>query len=619
MRHSLLSGLLMLLVFGAASAQSAKVHRYTTPIAGKVVLGNVEDKYNAEVYSLMPETESEADKEKLRAVKAQIKKLYPYKKQEQTRNKKTTALSPIVNISYVADSLGGIPSDNYMAISHADTTISVINSTLAIHDGHTGHMVKRKGLQTFAAAAGLNNINHDYKYDPKIVYDPTADRYICIMLNSTNQYNYIVIGFSNTDAPSGAWTFYKFYGDYKGDTTWFDYPAISITQNELFFTGNKIKYDSSWQAGFKETVVYQIRKQDGYDAAASLSYQLWDSITYNGNYIRCLYPLNPGGALQAPSQYFLSDKDFAVQNDTIFLVKIPDTIGSGNTNLTVTALAADLAYGIPPDGRQPDTSRTLATNDNRVLGGYIQGNEIQFVLTSLNPASGGSAIYHGIISNYNASPTVHGQIWGIDTFDLGYPNISYTGNQGGTNQSIISFDYSGPHTYPGFGAIFFDGTQYSDMVNIRSGDSCINMLAQKEQRWGDYSGSQPDWNAIGAVWVEGIYGRRQKNYGNYIAELSSPYFNEVPEMNQAAASATVYPNPAWQFVRLEFDLPEEDVFSFVIYDAQGRMVDRILQRRCDEGRNIVQFNTAPLLAGTYFLKAMNNDGKVFATKSFVKQ
>ncbi len=93
-----------------------------------------------------------------------------------------------------------------------------------------------------------------------------------------------------------------------------------------------------------------------------------------------------------------------------------------------------------------------------------------------------------------------------DTLDFGYPNISYASNPFGPNQSIISFDYSGAHTYPAYGAILFDGSNYSDMLTIMSGDSTINMLAQKEQRWGDYSGSQPDWNVPGAVWVEGIFG-----------------------------------------------------------------------------------------------------------------
>src|SRR6202012_4156792 len=133
------------------------------------------------------------------------------------------------------------------------------------------------------------------------------------------------------------------------------------------------------------------------------------------------------------SQYFVGDKILDVQNDSVFLVKIPDTIGSINNNLVATAMASNISYGVPPDGRQPDTSVTLMTNDARILGGYMEGNEIQFVSTTVNTTSGGSAIYHGIISNYDTNPTVQANVFAIDTLDFGYPNISYAGNQGGNN------------------------------------------------------------------------------------------------------------------------------------------------------------------------------------------
>jgi len=528
-------------------AQQARVHQYTTPLAGSAVLKDVDDKYNAQVYNLeMPDPDAAAEQKKLQEVKKQVGKQYPRKKQTAAAHKTTLVQQPIISVSFVSDSLPGVPPDNYMAINKQHQAVSVINSTIAIHNAQTGQMTFRKGLEQFSASIGLVSIVHgDYRYDPKVIYDPEADKFICIMLNSTLAENYIVVGFSKTNDPSGAWNFYKFYGDYKNDTTWFDYPQITVTQNEFFFTGNKVRFDSTWQAGFKESVIYQVRKQDGYNGDTTLTYQIWDSVQYNGNYIRNLYPVNPGSSLQDPAQYFLSDKDFYVQNDTTFLIKIPDTIGSNNNNLTVTALTASTSYGTPPDGLQPDTSVILATNDNRVLGGYVEGSEIQFVSTTVNPANGNSAIYHGKISNYNTTPSLQADIYSVDSLDFGYPNISFTGTQSGANQSIISFNYSGPHTYPGFGAIFYDGSQYSNITTIASGDSSIKLIAGAEQRWGDYSGSQPDWAAIGNVWVAGIYGRKDKDYGNYIAQLTSPYFTGVPTVNKATAPAILYPNPAW--------------------------------------------------------------------------
>ncbi len=630
MRNSLFPIVFLFLISVSSVAQQARVKQYKAPLSGTVVLRDVADKYSASVFNIeAPDVENDADMEKLREIKLQVKERFPLRESHTADRKTTSVLQPILGINYVADSMSGIPPDNSSAISKDMKAVCVMNQNIAIHDANTGKMLYRKGLSTFSAAVGLNGSN-DFRYDPKVVYDPVADKFITIILNGTLQYNYIVMGFSQTNDPAGAWNFYKFYGDYNSDTTWFDYPSISITQNEVFFTGNKIKYDSSWQAGFTQTLIYQVHKQDGYSGAATLNYQIWDSIGYNNKPLRCLYPLNPGDSLLGPNQYFLSNRNFDLLNDTVFLVQVPDTIGSSVTNLTVTPLVSSLSYGVPPDARQPDTSVTLATNDGRVLGGFIKDSEIQFVSTSVNPVKGNSGIYLGKISNFNTTPVLTGQIFSIDSLDFGYPNISFAGNFTGSNQSIISFDYSGPHTFPGFGAILFDGSNFSDLLKIKSGTVYIDKLPGKEQRWGDYSGSQPEWDSSGVVWVAGIYSRKDptsdNSYGDYMAQLTSPYRVVppvhgigVPELSHVAATSKVYPNPAWEFVSFDFIVDQEQAFSFLIYDVQGRVVDKLTDQYCRTGKSVIQFNIAPLVPGTYFLKAIGVKGEKIAVHTFIRR
>jgi len=603
-------------------SQQASVRKFTATFAGSVVLRDVPDKYNAQVSSMeMPDPDASAEQRKLHDIKELIKSRYPHQSAPAARTS-SSVLPPIITTSFVADSFPGIPPDNYMAVNDSNKAVTVMNSTITVHDASTGAYLMRKQLITFSASVGLNNTifsSVNYRYDPKVVYDPAANKFICVMLNSTDQYNYIVLGFSQSSDPTGTWNFYKFYGDYTGDTTWFDYPAISVTKNEFFLTGNKIKYDSSWQAGFTRSLIYQVRKQDGYNGDSLLHYQIWDSVQYNNHFLRCLYPLNPGDSLQGPAQYFLSNRNFDITNDTVFLVQVPDTIGSTDSILTVTpVISSSASYGVPPDGRQPDTTIPLATNDGRILGGFIKGNEIQFVSTSVDPAYGSACVYHGIISNFTTSPALGGALISTDSLDYGYPNISYAGTIGSNVQSIISFDYSGPHTYAGYGAVYFDGSNYSDMLNIISGDSTINMLGPGEQRWGDYSGSQPDWTTTGAVWCEGIYGRKNQQYGNYIARLASPYRVSVPATS-ISSSSRLYPNPGITYVTFDFSVAQEQVFSFVIYDMQGRVVDKVLDNYCAAGRNLIRLNIQPLPPGSYLLKAAGNKGETFVVHQFVKQ
>jgi hypothetical protein len=610
-----------LLVCHTSFAQNATLKRFTAPLAGTVVLRDVEDKYNAYVQGTdIPDANE--DKEQLQRIKAYIEKNYPHKKKAGAAKSTTSVPPPTVGLSFAADSGSGTPSDNYCAINMHDTGVTVMNSIITVHNVTTGAPITRKSLKSFSSSVGLNTAN-DFRYDPKVIYDPEADKFICVMLDGTDSFNWIILGFSQTSNPSGAWNFYKFFGNYANDTTWFDYPAISVTHNEFFLTGNKLVYGGSWQTGFVRSVIYQVRKADGYAGAAALHYQIWDSIRYDNSFVRYFHTLSPSNAITGPEQYFISNHNFGVLADTVFIIKVPDTIGSADTILTVTPVVATGAtYSMPPNGRQPDTSYVLQTNDARITGGFIKDNELQFVNASLDPSNGSSAVYHGVITNFKTAPVLTGRLYSFDSLDLGYPNISYTGSVGGVAQSIISFDYTGPNTMPGLGAMFFDGSNYSDMVRLRTGDSSIHIyyVTGREQRWGDYSGSQYDWSAPGTVWVNGIYGRRDHNYGNYMAELVSPYEVGVPVIHTPVVPpAKLYPNPTEQFVSFEFNVGKEQLFTFNIYDMQGRLIDKVLDNFCHEGQNVLRFNIAPLAPGTYILKAVGAQGENIPAQTFVRR
>ncbi len=621
MRVSVLSLFIIAAFCFSSFGQNARMKRYTAPLAGTVVLKNVEDKYNAGIVNLeMPEPGGEAEQEQLRAIKKQVSALYPHKIGP-VQKKTSSVAPPVLGINFVSDSIPGIPPDNGSAMSKDYKSAAVVNSSITIQDASTGTILNKKGLKQFSASVGLNRL-FDQRFDPKLLYDQEADRFICIMLNNfSSADNGVVIGFSRSNNPADTWNFYAFTGNFSLDTTWFDYPAIAITKQEFFFTGNHIKDGMTWQAGFTRSVIYQINKQGGYNGDAVLNYQIWDSVNYNGRNLRCLHPVTAADTLQAPAQYFLSNRNFDISNDSVFLVKVPDTIGSIDSVLTVTALKSSTgSYGVPPDARQPDTSLTLATNDGRILGAIIKNDRIQFVSATSNPGTGNSALYHGFITNIGSAPAFHGEVFSFDTLDIGYPNISYVGNGLGTDQTIISFEYSGLHTYPGLGAILYDGTGYSDMTVIRKGDSTIRYLAQKEQRWGDYTASQPDWSLNGAVWVCGNFGRHDRKYGNYMAQLISPYHTGVNNLpNRKSAPVKLYPNPAGQNLSYEFTVTKDQVFSFFIYDLQGRLVDKLIDNFCTEGINIIRFNTGALPQGTYVLKGTGSLGETVPAKVFERK
>ncbi|MCB9045584.1 MAG: T9SS type A sorting domain-containing protein [Chitinophagales bacterium] len=599
----------------SAYGQEVNGKVYKAELAGTTVFRDVDNKYGTQVFGFeAPEPDGDDEQERLDAVKEEIARLYPHK-MSNARQKTTSAKDPVVVKSYVANTTPGTPPDNDFAVSKADKAVSVINVNAAIMDASTGTVNDQKSLGFFSGSAGLGLSG---RYDPKVLYDAKEDRFICVMLHDRDENNYIVVGFSQSNDPTGAWAWYKFYGDYGSDSTWFDYPGVSVTNSEFFFTGNKIKYAAPWETGFRQSVIYQVNKSDGYSGASALTYKIWDGIKYDGNSIRNLFPVRPGWLPTGDEQYFLSNRNFSTQNDSIFLVKVPGTISQGGS-VSVTLLKSPLSYGVPPNGRQEDTSATLATNDGRILGAYVMNNEIQFVSTSVDPNNGASGVFHAKITDYATSPNIsYAQIFSIDTLDFGYPNISYVGNPWGLNQSIISFNYTGPSTPAGIGALVYDGLSYSNMLRAKEGESSISgQVPGKVQRWGDYTGTQVDYNNLGSVWIEGIYGRSDHEYGSWIVKLNSPALGVKETIKKATGQ--VYPNPVNTFVTYMFTLSNETEVTFAIYNINGQLVDNLVTKKCEEGKNVIQFNTASLPAGSYILRGSGSKGDVVMTQRFVKQ
>ncbi len=54
-----------------------------------------------------------------------------------------------------------------------------------------------------------------------------------------------------------------------------------------------------------------------------------------------------------------------------------------------------------------------------------------------------------------------------------------------------------------------------------------------------------------------------------MARLVTPYNNVVKQTAVPAQPSKLYPNPAWELVTFEFEVKQEQPFSFVIYDMQG--------------------------------------------------
>lgn len=537
-------------------------------------------------------------------------------RQSSSQSPAATLPSPVVGGSFQGNAFNnGTPTDNEVAIGNDGKLISVQNSTVFRYNTATMTSMGSVSLTSFFNPAQITGS----KYDPKVLYDPQANRFIVVCLSGYASSNtHIMVGFSNSDSINGTWHLYSLPGNPFNDTLWSDYPMIAVNNNELFITVNLLHDNQPWQTGFVETVIWQLNKWDGY-GGDSVRTQLHSGINTNGRPVRNLCPVESGGLPpNANGMFFLSDRNLDASNDTIFLVHVTDTANSPAQSVTVTMLESNVSYFAPIPAEQPGAGGYLQTNDARILGAFMENNIIQFVCATLDTTTGNNGIYHGVIQNPTATPTITAYMYSDTALDYGYPNIAWLGYDGTDNTAMIMFLHSSATVNPGFSAMLVDGAgNYSVRVAGKVGLGPISLI-NGDERWGDYTGIQRKYSEGGTCWVNGYYGLTNGAHATWVTEFARSADVGI-QSHDSIASFNVYPNPFEGNINITFVIESSKQIRFAVYDMQGRLQEVLIEDQFRPGRHILSFNDAGLAAGVYIVRAECSDGSVLFTERIVAE
>ena len=560
-----------------------------------------------------PSPDGNSTRAMLNRKKAEIEKKYP--RSSNRSSTRTISIDDTLRVGksfFSTGSTHGSPNDNSMAISNDGIVMSAYNSEVFLRDTEADTNMGTLSLNSFSAQIGMNYDN----FDPKMIYDPEQDKFILIYLAGRTVANsFIVVCFSQTNDPLGNWNVYSLPGNPLNDTSWSDYPAISMTKEEAFITINLLREGGSWQTSFKQTVIWQIDKFSGYSGAASMTTDLHHSISEGGINVRNMHPVRGGFDLKSGEQYFLSNRNFATMSDSVYLMKVKNTIASGDNSLTVKLIHADKNYYLAPNARQA-SSKWFATNDSRMLGGIIENGKIQYVHHGLDPNTGNCVIYHGVISNLS-NPTIKSNTIGDPDMDYGYPNIVYGGLIPNENKSVIGFNHTGRTVYAGNSAVYFDGANYSETKMVKEGASEVKQRVGALYRWGDYFGMQRRYNETCKVWLSGYYGISTDNK-TWVSEVILPgdcYDTLVPA---PYVENTLFPNPTINNSELHFTLDESKLITIDLTDANGKLIRILYEDKAKKGENRLTFSTENLASGLYYVRIYSGKENIL-TKKMVRR
>ena len=547
---------------------------------------------------------------RLAKVKEEVQKRFPRKKSTKVASR-SVAEPPVIEVSFAANGRqGGTPTDNSFAIANNGINISCVNSNLLMSD-EEGSFVRSFSLDVFSDNLAFGK----QKFDPRVIYDPVMNRFVMTWLAGfTSADSEILVAFSSSDDVRDEWNVYAIDGSPEGPGKWSDYPMISLTDTDFILTMNLIRENEPWETGFDKTLIYQMDKAAGYNGDP-LQMTMLDGINFGNASIRNLHPVKSADTELESDQYFLSNRNFAVENDTFFLVHL--TGGQSNPSVDIKFMLADELYGAPPNAQQSDGG-DLQTNDARVLDAYRLGDSIQFVGNTVDQSTGKAAIYHGFV-DLNNSDDLDLNIVAHPEYDLGYPGIAWTGQDESEPDGIIVAQHSSAEEPAGFSAMYMDDEwEYSDWIIVKEGLSFLDLLNGTE-RWGDYIGCQRKFDEPGIVWVSSMYTKADNFSYTWAAGLSEPDrpMSSITEV-ESKLDLSVFPNPTSDRIMIEMNIDKQENLNLALYNMEGKLIKQFFNGSPKKtGTMEYSFDLGPLDSGSYIFTALLG-GKEIASRSIIK-
>ena len=542
------------------------------------------------------------------------------------------AVSPKILQQFEGNPTSSSPADNDVAVGLDGKIISAVNSNIQIYK-ENGDSILRRTLSALASSLGSFTFNSD----PRLLYDPLSDRFVIVWFTgSTSTTNKIIVGFTKSNDPAGAWNFYTLNGASFNDSTWSDYPIISVSNKDLFITFNQVKDNIHWSVGFKQSVIWQIDKQKGYDGDP-LKYTLWSDIKYNGGYLRNICPAKYQTASPDSNMYFLSVRNVAESNDTIFLLEINNTYASGKAQLKQKVLKSPVKYGFPPNAFQKKIggkTQQLMTNDARVLAAIYENNQVHFGLNSILKPDITATVMLGSIKNVNTTnPKVETKLLDIPGYEFGYPSMAYTGTDALDHKIAFSFSHCREDSFPGTSVIYKDAKDnFSKLLVVKEGLTHIDAIPPGNpgypedtiERWGDYTNMQTLHQIPNQVFLTGSFGKNNR-MATWLAKLevndttkgTKPTSSVNPKNSNAALE--LFPNPIKDnMFQVKFELSDKEYLYFDLYDNAGRRVAKLLESKGNAGQNEFNFRTNDLSKGQYFLQIKGNKNTNISKLVFIE-
>jgi hypothetical protein len=445
--------------------------------------------------------------------------------------------------------------------------VEFINGSFAVYNKTNGQNVKRISDLKFWSNAGVVLSTSDAVTDPRIIYDPTAQRWFASMVdvdaNATDptlEANDFLLAVSDGADPRGTWHGFLFQAD--PDTGNFaDFPTLGVDSNAVYLSGDM--YHGQTNAIGPALVSFP--KADLLLATPTIANRTWFGVMSYAQRGQVLQPavcFDGSGTGNVVATSDIGNDSNPHSNLVSFAVQNAAGPGATLSPATIIPTASwvvpDSAYLPGPQFApiQPDGTDTLQANDARFSGKVYAVNGVLYAVhnTELN---GRIAIRWYRIRAADNVLLESGTIADPD-LDLFFPSIA--ANAYGV--VVIAFNGCSIDTFISCyamvgqtinGVTAFGNRLLLQFSTIDYHDFYEQLGANPTSRWGDYSTTSVDSSDPNHFWTIQMYATFSQDFGSVwttqITELDT-----TPLVSLAIAAAGTNVTVSWSSVFAGFQL-----------------------------------------------------------------
>jgi hypothetical protein len=362
-------------------------------------------------------------------------------------------------------------------------------------------------LQQISAASWFQNVAPgSFAFDPKVIYDHFAGRWVMVWLDvdfdSTAQASRILISVSDDSDPLGNWCNFALRGDANGSTpvsNWSDYQGVGFDDSAIYVVPNQFNFGG----GFAYVKLRIVPKTDLYDPACPpVGFtDFWDLRDPDVTDARA-FTVRPAVTFGTPGvEYLINDSPF-VTGTTMTLWSLSNPL---DPTPTLTAVNVPVtARRPPPNADQLGGSSILIEVGGPRVRNVVYRDGSVWTAHSVADAAGNFARARYVRIDVSGPTVLEDVAFGRDDCWLYYPAV--TADAG--DNMVMVYNQSCTDEFIG---IRYTGRRVTDTALrpsalLKAGEAnYVKDRRSGRNRWGDYSGIAVDPADPTRVWMFAEY------------------------------------------------------------------------------------------------------------------